>query len=76
MKRVYYKLCLKCDKPIALLPTHRGRTIAVNRQPLGYEAFKFRPVDYKDLYYMHGEHQPHRMTCDPSQKPPRKKRYV
>jgi len=62
-ERVDHKNCRWCGKPIVILLTTNGRQIAINPQPVGFSAFRFRPYERGDIYYQPGEHQPHARYC-------------
>lgn len=69
----------RCGQIVIILNTQRGKKIAVNREPKGHDAFRFRDVERNETYYVHGQHQPHMHTCTKKDVPrPRdpKRRYV
>lgn len=55
--------CSRCGGRIWVMNTNRGRRIAVNPEPLGHEAFRFRKIGRLEEYYVPREHQPHVATC-------------
>jgi hypothetical protein len=62
MKPAYFKTC-RCGQRIVILNTKRGKRLAVNVEPKGHEAYRYRGVARVEQMYEWGQHQPHLLTC-------------
>lgn len=74
--------CTKCGAAIVILNTKRAKRIAINPEPVGHNAFRYRDWHRNEEYYEYGTHQPHAATCTARAKEkaeppkPERKRYV
>lgn len=75
-ERIVLKLC-RCGQQIVVLNTRRRKRIAVNLEPKGHDAFKFRAWSRHETYFVPREHQPHFLTCTKPREPrDERRRYV
>jgi hypothetical protein len=75
-ERIAYRVC-RCGQQVLILNTRRGKRIAINTEPKGREAFKFRDWLRHETYYVPREHQPHFLTCTkPRERHDERRRFV